>query len=99
MITKTAGGFLAAGKGNAAGGGTQAVIWTSRNGLTWQRMTAPSLGLAEAGEAVQSISYATYRGHDTLIAGTVGCGRSHLLRRMAEHGRRVGVDPGEHTGQ
>ena len=74
VITKTAGGFLAAGKGNAAGGGTQAVIWTSRNGLTWQRMTAPSLGLAEAGEAVQSISYATYRGHDTLIAGTVAAG-------------------------
>ncbi len=74
VITKTAGGFLAAGKGSAAGGGTQAVIWTSRNGLTWQRMTAPSLGLAEAGEAVQSISYATYRGDDTLMAGTVGAG-------------------------
>ncbi len=34
VITKTATGFLAAGKGNAAGGGTQAVIWTSRDGLT-----------------------------------------------------------------
>ncbi len=74
MITKTAAGFLAAGKGNAAGGGTQAVIWTSRDGLTWQRMTAAGLGLAGAGEAVQSISYATYRGEDTLIAGTVAAG-------------------------
>jgi serine/threonine protein kinase len=74
VITKTAAGFLAAGKGGAAGGGTQAVIWTSRDGLTWQRMTAPGLGLAGTGEAVQSISYATYRGADTLIAGTVGAG-------------------------
>jgi len=71
VVTKTATGFLAAGKGNAAGGGTQAVIWTSRDGLTWQRMTAADLGLAEAGEAVQNISYATYRGDDTLIAGAV----------------------------
>ena len=71
VITKTATGFLAAGKGDAAGGGTQAVIWTSRDGLTWQRMTAGDLGLAEAGEAVASISYATYRGDDTLIAGAV----------------------------
>src|SRR5271157_29015 len=74
VITKTAGGYLAAGKGNAPGGRTQAVIWTSRDGLTWQRMTAPSLGLAGAGEAVQSISYATYRGADTLIAGAVIAG-------------------------
>ena len=71
VITKTATGFLAAGEGDAAGGRTQAVIWTSRDGLTWQRMTAADLGLAEAGEAVQSISYATYRGDDTLIAGAV----------------------------
>jgi hypothetical protein len=35
VITKTADGFLAAGRGNAAGGGTQAVIWTSRDGLAW----------------------------------------------------------------
>ncbi len=74
VITKTAAGFLAAGTGNAAGGGTQAVIWTSRDGLTWQRMTAAGLGLAEAGEAVQSISYAAYRGDDTLIAGAVAAG-------------------------
>ncbi len=74
VITKTSTGFLAAGKGNAAGGGTQAVIWTSRDGLAWQRMTAAGLGLAEAGEAVRSISYATYRGADTLIAGAVTAG-------------------------
>ena len=74
VITKTADGFLAAGKGNAAGGGTQAVIWTSRDGLTWQRMTAAGLGLAGTGEVVPSISYATYRGDDTVIAGAVTAG-------------------------
>ena len=74
MITKTAGGFLAAGKGNAPGGGMQAVIWTSHDGLTWQRTTAADLGLAGTGEAVQSISYATYRGNATLIAGAVTAG-------------------------
>ena len=71
----------------------------SRDGLTWQRMTAAGLGLAGTGEAVQNISFATYRGDDTLIAGAVTAGRGQLLRRVAEHGRRVGVDPGEHTGQ
>ena len=74
VITKTAAGFLAAGKGNAPDGGIQAVIWTSRDGLTWQRRTAAGLGLAGTGEAVQSISYATYRGHATLIAGAVTAG-------------------------
>jgi Protein kinase domain len=74
VITKTAAGFLAAGKGNAPGGGIQAVIWTSHDGLTWQRTTAADLGLVGTGEAVQSISYATYRRNATLIAGTVTAG-------------------------
>ncbi len=76
VITKTATGFLAAGTGNATGGGTQAVIWTSRDGLTWQRMTAAGLDLARAGEEVQSITFATYRGEDTLISGGVIAGEA-----------------------
>jgi hypothetical protein len=71
VLTKTAQGFLAAGQGTAPGGGTQAVVWTSRDGLTWQRMTAAQLGLAGPGEIVQSIYFATFRGTDTLIGGTV----------------------------
>jgi serine/threonine protein kinase len=74
VITKTADGFLAAGKGNAPGGGTQAVIWTSRDGLTWHRTAAAGLGLAGPGEAVQSISYATFHGTATLISGAVSAG-------------------------
>jgi hypothetical protein len=70
VITKTAGGFVAAGTGTSRGV-TQAVIWTSRNGVTWQRATAAQLGLAQPGETVLNISYATFRGADTLISGTV----------------------------
>jgi len=77
VITKTAGGFLAAGTGAGASRGTsQAVIWTSRNGLTWQRTTAVQLGLAGPGETVQNISYATWRGDATVISGTVARGRA-----------------------
>jgi hypothetical protein len=47
------------------------VIWTSRDGLTWQRQTAAQLGLAGPGETVENISYATAQGNATVIAGTV----------------------------
>ena len=74
VITKTADGFLAAGTGAANGashGTAQAVIWTSRDGVTWQRMTAAQLGLAGPGETVRNISYATWHGNATVISGTV----------------------------
>ena len=47
------------------------MIWTSRDGVTWQRKTAAQLGLAGPGETVQSISYITARGPDTVISGQV----------------------------
>ncbi|HYB17832.1 MAG TPA: hypothetical protein VEF71_20520, partial [Streptosporangiaceae bacterium] len=71
VLTKTADGFLAAGQAEAAGGGSQGVIWISHDGLSWQRMTAAQLGLAAPGETVQGISYATWRGPGTLISGQV----------------------------
>jgi hypothetical protein len=71
VLTKTASGFLAAGQAAAPGGGSQGVIWFSRDGLSWQRMTAAQLGLAGPGERVLGISYATWRGPDTLISGQV----------------------------
>ena len=46
VITKTADGFLAAGTVAVGRGAPQAVLWTSRDGVTWQRMTAAQLGLA-----------------------------------------------------
>ena len=85
VLNSTADGFLAAGVADGRRGATQAVIWTSRDGLTWQRKTAAQLGLAGPGETVQSISYITSRGEDTVISGTVTPGQHELLRCLAEH--------------
>jgi len=75
VVTRTARGFLAAGAGTAGRGGSQAVIWTSRDGLAWQRMTAAQLGLAAPGETVLNISYATWQEDATVISGEVARGR------------------------
>jgi hypothetical protein len=64
VITATADGFVAAGTAAVSGGGTQAVVWTSHDGVTWQRKTAAQLGLTASG-----IVYATSHGKDVLIAG------------------------------
>ena len=56
VITSTAQGFLAAGVAPASGGGTQAVVWTSRDGMTWQRKTAAQLGLTALGATAQGIA-------------------------------------------
>jgi hypothetical protein len=71
VLNSMSDGFIAAGVAATGPHTTQAVIWTSRNGLTWQRKTAAQLGLAGPGETVQSISYITSRGPDTLISGEV----------------------------
>jgi hypothetical protein len=71
VMTRTAQGFLAAGNGSAGRGASQAVLWTSADGVTWHRMTAAQLGLAAAGQQVLNISYATWLGDDTLISGEV----------------------------
>jgi len=67
-VTYTAGGFLAAGQGKTSGGGSEAVIWLSHDGVTWQRMSAPQLGLSAAGQVPSTIQFATTRGNDTLIS-------------------------------
>ena len=71
VLNNTAQGFLAAGEAATAGGGTQAVIWTSRDGLTWQRKTAAQLGLTALGGTAQGIVYAAAHGPDTVISGGV----------------------------
>jgi serine/threonine protein kinase len=67
VVTGTPDGFLAAGN-QTTSAGQQAVIWTSNDGLTWQRMTATQLGLQESGVTPGAIDFATSRGADTLIA-------------------------------
>ena len=72
VLNKTSTGYLAAGTGNGPEKGQHTgVIWTSRDGLTWQRSTAAQLGLARPGESVPSISYVTSRGNATVISGAV----------------------------
>ena len=66
VVTSTSDGFLAAGNQQTSAG-QQAVIWTSPDGVTWQRRTAAQLGLAAAGLAPRSIDFATSRGTDTVI--------------------------------
>ena len=68
VVTNTASGFVAAGSGNASGGGHQAVIWVSHDGVTWQRLTAAQLDLTTAAGTPDVISFATSRGNDTLIS-------------------------------
>ena len=68
VVTNTASGFVAAGSGNASGGGNQAVIWVSHDGVTWQRLTAAQLDLTTATGTPHIISFATSRGNDTLIS-------------------------------
>ena len=67
VVANTPDGFLAAGDGTA-GGRSQAVIWVSRDGVNWQRMTASQLGLTAAGATARNISYAATHGNDTVIA-------------------------------
>ena len=56
VVTSTPGGFLTAGY-QVTSAGNQAVIWTSRDGVTWQRQTAAQLGLHEpAGPRAASTS-------------------------------------------
>jgi hypothetical protein len=69
VISSTAQGFLAAGATTASGGGTEAVIWTSKNGLAWQRKTAAQLGLTAGGVTAQGIVYAASSGDGTVISG------------------------------
>ena len=67
VVTNTPDGFLAAGY-EATSAGQQTVIWTSRDGVTWQRMTAVQLGLQEFGATPQAVDFATSHGTDTVIA-------------------------------
>src|SRR3984957_11087098 len=71
VLNSTSGGFLAAGVAADGNHATQAVIWTSRDGVTWQRKTAAQLGLAGPGETVQDISYITAHGTATVMSGQV----------------------------
>ena len=60
-LTATADGFLAGGAVAAPGGGTRGAVWLSRDGMSWQQLTAAHLGR-------QDVSAAASHGPDTLIS-------------------------------
>ena len=66
VVTNTPNGFLAAGY-ETTSAGNQAVTWTSRDGVTWQRLTAAQLGLQEPGGPPQGIDFAVSHGTATVI--------------------------------
>ena len=67
VVTSTPDGFLAAGY-EATSAGHQAVVWISRDSLSWQRLTAAELGLLASGTTAQAIDFATAHGTATVIA-------------------------------
>jgi serine/threonine protein kinase len=66
VVTNTPDGFLAAGY-ETTSAGSQAVTWTSRDGVTWQRLTAARLGLQEPAGTPSGIDFAVSRGNATVI--------------------------------
>ena len=68
VLTNTASGFVAGGQGKASGGGNQAIIWVSHDGISWQRIAASDMGLTAAGRTPQAISFAASHGNDTVIS-------------------------------
>jgi hypothetical protein len=71
VVSSTPGGFLAGGYGETSAG-RQAVIWTSRDGTSWQRLTAAQLELREAGLIPGNIDFAVSQGTATVIADRSG---------------------------
>jgi hypothetical protein len=66
VVTNTPDGFLAAGY-ETTSAGSQAVTWTSRDGVTWQRLTAAQLGLQEPAGTPSGIDFAVSHGNATVI--------------------------------
>ena len=68
VLISTGRGYLAAGQ-NAAEG--TAVIWTSADGLHWQRMAAPQLGMPSGSGVVTDITGAAAGGGGILLSGHI----------------------------
>jgi hypothetical protein len=66
VVTNTPDGFLAAGY-ESTSAGSQAVTWTSRDRVTWQRLTAAQLGLQEPAGTPPGIDFAVSHGTATVI--------------------------------
>jgi hypothetical protein len=67
-LTRTASGWLAAGQNTAEATG---VIWTSRNGRLWTRVTAAQAGLPVHDEGIVSITGVAAHGPDIVLSGQI----------------------------
>ncbi len=68
VLISTGRGYLAAGQNSAEG---TAVIWTSADGLHWQRMAAPQLGMPAGSGTVADITGAAAGGGGILLSGHI----------------------------
>ena len=73
VLRRTATGFLAAGANVPPGDPAAAspVVWTSANGVTWQRLGAAQLHLTAAGGRAGALTSAAADGTATVISGAV----------------------------
>jgi len=87
VLTPTGSGFLAAGQNPAEG---TAVVWTSPDGLHWQRMTAAQLLLHAGSGTVADLTGAAAHGSDVLLSGhitTASGGRTPATWLSTDDGR------------
>jgi hypothetical protein len=73
-LARTGSGFVAVGESAAPHGqdpGTSPVLWTSSDGLTWQRRGAGQLHLPGRGGHVVVLRWVAAHGHTVLVAGEI----------------------------
>jgi hypothetical protein len=95
-LAQTRGGFAAVGENVSPVGGDlerTPVLWTSANGLTWQRRGAGQLGLPAGKGRVAGLRWVAARGSVLMIAGEVArkAVRHHGKRKVSVLTQSLGV--------
>ncbi len=85
-LARTGNGFIAAGE-NAPGGkvASSPVLWTSPDGLSWQRLGAGQLRLAAGGGRVLRISFAASHGGAAVIGGVIAATSVKQIGKKKQH--------------
>ncbi|HEY2442122.1 MAG TPA: hypothetical protein VGI31_03220 [Streptosporangiaceae bacterium] len=87
-LARTGSGFIAAGENVPRTGSSSPVIWTSPNGLSWQRLAGGSLSLAAPGGHVLRLTALAAHLSNVIIQGVIA---------TAPHGRGKNRVPGRLT--
>ncbi|MCO5991806.1 hypothetical protein [Actinoallomurus rhizosphaericola] len=69
-LVRTGSGFVAVGTGATQGGGTQGVVWTSRDGRSWTRVGPGQLTQQKGGTLIRASSAAAF-GDTVVVEGTL----------------------------